>query len=1415
MFNGNESNFSVGTAISFDVSLESAYGNLMGFLKSENFLPQMAAIFGESEDLNKLQALADTWISGNFSQIPPIQIVPGNLMNGANGAFSELTGTIYLSSDYLSQNSSNPDPLTGGVTGVLLEEIGHFVDTVINPGSDTPGDEGELFAATLMGLPLSNAERYRINLEDDHSFITINNQLVPVEQSVTLPVITVMATDDSAIETSTGQPANFGQFTLVRTGNTAAALTLNYILGGTATNGKDYSKLDGKVTFTPGSSTAVVNVKPIDDNLLEGKETIILTLANGTGYTIGTVKKATITIANIDPRGLADFLWDKGNTVSQIGVNLKNRGFSLRTIADALDDGVTKSDGTGLNYTDVAIGLWNSGHSLDTRILADLLWDEGATEINIAQALNYGINRSLIQIASDIRYGVTKTDGSSPNYTSVAIGLWNSGLKIDSRVLADILWDTGATQSQIAQALNYGIGRNLLQIASDMKYGVTLSDGKSYLNYTDVAIGLWNSGLKTDSRVLADILWDTGATQSQIAQALNYGIGRNLLQIASDMKYGVTLSDGKSYLNYTDVAIGLWNSGLKTDSRVLADILWDTGATQSQIAQALNYGIGRNLLQIASDMKYGVTLSDGKSYLNYTDVAIGLWNSGLKTDSRVLADILWDTGATQSQIAQALNYGIGRNLLQIASDMKYGVTLSDGKSYLNYTDVAIGLWNSGLKIDSRVLADILWDIGATQSQIAQTMKYSNPDLNYRGFNLQTIADALDDGVTKSDGTGLNYIDVAIGLWNSGYSLDTRILADLLWDEGATVIEIAQAMKYGNQNFNYPGFDLQTIADALRYGVTKIDNTNLNYTTIARGLWNSGYSLDTRILADLLWDTGATQGEIAQALNFEIGRNLTQIANDMKYGVTLSNGKSFNYYDIALGLWESGLAVSTRDIARELQNIGANAVDTSQVLHYQLGASLEVIADALDDGATFSYRDIADGLWNSGYKFSDYRLSRLLRDEGAGFWETVEAVDAVATTYAQAVLVTIQGEIKDIINHVDQRITPIVKKLETFYEDNKSILWVATPILVISVEATKVIIKSIESGNVDPIVDTLKKIPVAGTAVGIMEGVINAVQGNEKDTLKSAIDSALAFYGVSTVITPSMVDFAVDIFWELKDKDYQGAISETLNNLGLPKKVAEIFVSVAWAMEKGNWETAVNTALTKVGFGNGKELVDIAWDIIDKNYQGVLKTGLELVGFNTLGIDQAKANAFINITVAIRDGNFNKAADYLISLAGSNAQQISQRNWVKDLRDGNSVNDRQAIQTGLSELGFKNAIQWVDVIWAVKDGKYVDALSGVLSLGNFKNTQDWVKIIDNLQKQNYLDALSTAFRLAGFQDGQSLAEAAIAVRNGNFIEAFYESFDLIEGGSDLKEAFKAIQDFNLQEFVTSMKNSAPLLLKILV
>ncbi|WP_079291327.1 Calx-beta domain-containing protein [Cylindrospermopsis raciborskii] len=89
-------------------------------------------------------------------------------------------------------------------------------------------------------------------------------------------------------------------YTFTRTGVISNTLTVNYTVGGTATNGSDYGTIGTSVIFAANSSTATVTVDPTFDTTVESDETVSLTLASGTGYTIDTTSAVTGTITNDD-----------------------------------------------------------------------------------------------------------------------------------------------------------------------------------------------------------------------------------------------------------------------------------------------------------------------------------------------------------------------------------------------------------------------------------------------------------------------------------------------------------------------------------------------------------------------------------------------------------------------------------------------------------------------------------------------------------------------------------------------------------------------------------------------------------------------------------------------------------------------------------------------------------------------------------------------------------------------------------------------------------------------------------------------------------------------------------------------------------------------------------------------------------
>ena len=69
-----------------------------------------------------------------------------------------------------------------------------------------------------------------------------------------------------------------GVFTISRTGNTDAPLAVWYLLGGTALNGVDYSRLPGQAIIPAGRESVEILVLPILDDLREGEETVVAQL---------------------------------------------------------------------------------------------------------------------------------------------------------------------------------------------------------------------------------------------------------------------------------------------------------------------------------------------------------------------------------------------------------------------------------------------------------------------------------------------------------------------------------------------------------------------------------------------------------------------------------------------------------------------------------------------------------------------------------------------------------------------------------------------------------------------------------------------------------------------------------------------------------------------------------------------------------------------------------------------------------------------------------------------------------------------------------------------------------------------------------------------------------------------------------
>ncbi|QNH19263.1 Calx-beta domain protein [Xanthomonas sp. GW] len=86
--------------------------------------------------------------------------------------------------------------------------------------------------------------------------------------------------------------------TLSQTSNSAT--TVNIASSGTATSGGDYTGAVGSVVVPANTTTATFAITPVADGTVEANETVIMSVASGSGYGIGSPSSATATILDDD-----------------------------------------------------------------------------------------------------------------------------------------------------------------------------------------------------------------------------------------------------------------------------------------------------------------------------------------------------------------------------------------------------------------------------------------------------------------------------------------------------------------------------------------------------------------------------------------------------------------------------------------------------------------------------------------------------------------------------------------------------------------------------------------------------------------------------------------------------------------------------------------------------------------------------------------------------------------------------------------------------------------------------------------------------------------------------------------------------------------------------------------------------------
>ena len=292
------------------------------------------------------------------------------------------TGTFTVSLDQTNNTGSAITinyTVTGSATSTAdYTALGGTVD--IAAGSDnatitvTPVDDALVEGNETVTVTLAAAGG------GEYTIGGANSGTVTIADDDTTPVATIAATDAAASEAG----PDTGTFTvsLDQTNNTGSAITINYTVTGSATSTADYTALGGTVDIAAGSDNATITVTPVDDALVEGNETVTVTLAAAGGgeYTIGGANSGTVTIADDDSATLTigDVTANEGDGTMTFTVTLNNAVVGGTTVGYSFTDGTATGGGT--DYTGTAGTLTFAGTAGETETITVTLNDDAIVE---------------------------------------------------------------------------------------------------------------------------------------------------------------------------------------------------------------------------------------------------------------------------------------------------------------------------------------------------------------------------------------------------------------------------------------------------------------------------------------------------------------------------------------------------------------------------------------------------------------------------------------------------------------------------------------------------------------------------------------------------------------------------------------------------------------------------------------------------------------------------------------------------------------------------------------------------------------------------------------------------------------------------------------------------------------------------
>lgn len=330
--------------------------------------------------------------------------------------------------------------LTGGLNPLAIGDLppGKEVIITYNVTVNSPATTASISSqATVSGTNFTDV------LTDDK--VSTGDPLLPgaADPTVTLidiPLVSV-ALGTASIAESNGTGLIY---TFSRTGNTTAALPINFSKSGTAAEMDDFTAsssgtldyTNGTLTIPAGQASATVTLVPVNDRLVEGDETQILGVAAGSGYLIsGSAVTGTITDDDSASIGFAaatsSAAESAGSANVTVSLAITANGTGTIGLASNLTANFNPTGGSALSGTDYstpanpavsfAAGAYASGSSTTT--VAVIITDDAIVEGNETAVFGLAIAQNIgnrASIGGTTSHTLTITDDDTATVTLAA-----------------------------------------------------------------------------------------------------------------------------------------------------------------------------------------------------------------------------------------------------------------------------------------------------------------------------------------------------------------------------------------------------------------------------------------------------------------------------------------------------------------------------------------------------------------------------------------------------------------------------------------------------------------------------------------------------------------------------------------------------------------------------------------------------------------------------------------------------------------------------------------------------------------------------------------------------------------------------------------------------------------------------------